>query len=754
MKWLCALILAALPHLSLAATVKVTSGEHDGFTRLVMEYGGPVDWVVGRTVDGYGLRLRGESPLYDLSAVFDIIGKSRLAAIWVDPETQMLRVGIACACHVIPFEFRPGIIVIDLKDGAPPKGSSFELALDGAAVKQLAPRPNPRPRTRPADTVRLVYDWTAPVPPDTPKPETVSRAPMAFETPDPATVDLTLQPLREQLLRQMSRGAAQGVIEMALPDDAIAARSSETFPSAQIRIGELPGISSGTGLPAHQGIAAAGQSCVGADSLAFETWGDARPMIEQMAEAMTNLTGEFDRPVAAAVEKAVRFNLFMGFGAEATQLLQAFPLEHTDVAVWKSLAHLIDDEPDPAPAFVGQANCDNAAAMWAILADPSPEDGAKRNAKAALLAFSALPLHLRRHLGARLADQFMALGEAESARAIRDAILRASGGPGVEVELLQARMEMDAGDPQAAETRASKMLADAGSSAGEALIAFTDARVAQVLPVEPSLVSALEAMVSEHSGTPDAPRYARALALAQAASGDFASALAGPEKSADTEILVWKLLAAIGEDDAVMNHAILSRTAALPAVGIETAALLGERLIGLGFPAQALQWLRPAENFDPVMVAQAHLRLHDAQSALDSLAQQTSPEALMMRGEALQMLGNEKSAAEIYVAAGDIAAGWRATGRAHDWPKLAEAGPEPWKHAAATTLAAGPAARPAPKASAGTTPVARDAAASAAAVAEEGPLARSRRLVDGSAATRAVLDTLLASLPIPQPGSE
>ncbi len=35
-----------------AAPVLVKSGEHDGFTRLVMEYDGPVEWSVGRNSDG------------------------------------------------------------------------------------------------------------------------------------------------------------------------------------------------------------------------------------------------------------------------------------------------------------------------------------------------------------------------------------------------------------------------------------------------------------------------------------------------------------------------------------------------------------------------------------------------------------------------------------------------------------------------------------------------------------------------------
>ena len=35
-----------------AAPVLVKTGEHEGFTRLVMEFPAPVDWQMGRSADG------------------------------------------------------------------------------------------------------------------------------------------------------------------------------------------------------------------------------------------------------------------------------------------------------------------------------------------------------------------------------------------------------------------------------------------------------------------------------------------------------------------------------------------------------------------------------------------------------------------------------------------------------------------------------------------------------------------------------
>lgn len=740
-RWLLVLLVMAVPLMAAAAPVVVKSGEHDGFTRLVLEYEGPVNWQVGRTSDGYELRLEGEAPAYDLSVVFDIIGKSRLAAIWVDPASKDLRIGIACNCHAIPFEFRPGIVVIDLRDGGPPKGSSFELALDGSDIDIRPVRPAPRPKARPTLPKSGGYDWIRlAVPPRGAAP--AAEKPMPAKA-DPAPVELDVidpdfQPLRDSLLRQLSRGAAQGVVEMALPRLPEAQRQGPPFPSVRIGDGELPGVSAGAGLPEHQNIASEGRECVPAEALDIASWGDERPVFEQMAEAMGGLSGEFDKPDTAALTRAVHFNLHLGFGAEVRQLMLAFPVDAPDGAVWKSLAYLLDGEPDPDPYFAGLASCEGPSALWALLSDPVPTKGTPIAARAVLLAFSALPIHLRRHLGSDVADRFLAMDDINSARAIRDAVLRAPGGEARDAELLQARMDMATGDHGAAAMRAEEALKEPGPRSGEALIAFTEAQVAQTLPIEAEIAMALAAMLPEHAGSPEEPQYRRATTLAAAASGDFGTALAQSGADGATVTDLWRLLARLGSDDDILAHAILPPGEAVPAVEGSTMAQLAERLIGLGFPADALRWLTPAENFDPLLRAKAHLAVPDPGAAIAVLDGTTDPAALMLRARAHQMLGDEEQAAQVFAAAGDEASGWRAEGRAQNWKALASDGPAPWKDAAASVLDAQ--ANP---------PTAAEGAAAEGVA--SGSLARSRQLVENSAATRAALDALLATLPAPPP---
>lgn len=695
-----------------AAPVLVKTGEHDGFTRLVMEFPTSVEWQMGRSADGYELRVTGQPANYDLSEAFKLIGKSRLAAIWVDAQTAGLRIGIACGCHAMPFEFRPGIVVIDLRDGPPPNGSSFEQPLypetpDNKAVAEGG------------------YDWQKQAlaelrgegAANTPKDRLAS-----LPSSDPA-----LQSLRESLLHQLGRGASQGIVDIGHPSPPQPLPPQE-FASARVSLGELPGVSVTNGLSRHTGLAADGQTCIAGDQLDLTSWGDERPVHHQMAEAMAGLVGEFDQPNAEALRKAIRFHLFIGFGIEARQLMRAFPVADSEAALWTSLARLVDAEPDPSSAFIGQAACDTPAALWALLADPALQAGAKINADAAYLAFSALPIALRRHLGPGLADRFLAVGDRASAAKVRDAILRAPGMAGPRVDLMQAQLDMTNADPAAAESRLNTLVTDSGPETPSALVGLATARVAQALPVTPDLVTALEAVLRERAGTEKEAETRHALLLARAASGDFDTAFESLPDARDAEPQLWHLLSKLGQDDAILRHAVLASDALQPRAPSDTAANLAQRLLDLGLAENALRWLPDASAADPLMLAQIHLQRRDGRSALAALTGLDTQEALALRAQAMQQLGDEAAAARLYAKAGDSTAELNAVHRAQDWADLGQRGAEPWKSAAAAL--AGPKA-PAPDGKA------------------EGPLAQGHELVAAAAETRAAVAALLNSVAAP-----
>ena len=713
-----------------AAPVTVTSGEHDRFTRLVLDFGQSVDWQVGRTRDGYALQLRtapGDLPQpYDLTKVFDLIGKGRLAAIWADPKTSQLNISIACACHAIPFEFRPGILVIDLRDGAPPKGSSFELALDGALVPALDAKPVPRPRPRPqADT--SAYDWTNRALADLKKPPaapTRQSSDLAMDLGDP-----TLQSLRDALLLNLSRGAAMGVVDLDLPNAEPKADGAAADPAmARIALGALPGIAMGAGLPEHRDVAAKGQNCPTADQLALSGWGSDAPILVQMSASAPGLVTEFDRPDPVAIAVAVRFHLFLGFGLESRQLLRAFAVQLPDTALLASLAYILDQDSDPDPAFRGLAACDSPAALWAVLSDPAPTPGDQVNKNAVLRAFSELPLHLRRHLGPGLAQRFLDLGDDRTAMTIRNAITRAPGDAGSQVGLMEAAIATAQGDPAAAEARLTAVLADPGPQAPAALVALANARVAQNLAVDPDLVSALESVLVEQTDTDQQALTRRALIGARAASGDFDQAFANLATTPDAAEDLWRILAKIGSDQAVLLHAVLPVGQEMPQTDPETKTALAARLLGFGMADQALRWVEGDLAQNRLLLAQIHLARRDGQAALAELDGLSDPTATALQAIAQTLLDDNATAAQTYTGLGDTDAARRSHARARDWPKIAALGPKDWG-AAVKNLS----------------PTPDDSAASPSTAS----LARGRQIANAAAQTRTDIAALLARVAAP-----
>ena len=713
-------LLVVLPFAAVAQPVRVTSGEHDGFTRLVLDYGTARDWRVGRTLDGYELRLADATPAYDLTGVYDLIGRSRLASVWVDPQSGALRIGIGCACHAQPFEFRPGIVVIDLKDGPPPRGSAFETALNGESLGDLAPRPVPRPRARPAAIAAAPseraapYDWTAAF--LTPGRPTQDSPPLPEADPD-------LRPLRDVLLHQLSRGAAQGLVDLALPN--LPATAAPAGEAAQIRVTRVPGVRIDSDPESPVGLMATGAACIADDRLDIANWGSGRPVSEQMATAMAGLLGEFDAPDPAAELRAVRFLLFAGFGAEARQLLAQGTARQPDAAALISLGHILDGSRDPEPAFVGMAACDTAAALWAILGDPAPPRGTALNRAAILRTFSALPVHLRRLIGPSLVDRLLVLEDAAAAEAVREAIRRAPGDAGPGIELMEARLDLESGDARAAEQRLEPLITSSGPGTPEALVAQVETLLARRAPADRAQITALEALLHERRDGPEAARFALALTRALALAGDFDRAFADlarvPAASAD----VWALLAETGPDSALLAHAI--RPGGItPQVAPPVAATLARRLSDLGFASQAADWLRQVPAPETALAARIALQSGDARAALRLIAGSGDPALTALRSEAFSRLSDEDALARMLAETGDEDARWRAVSRARDWPLLAQSAPSPLQPLAAAALG--------------------DAPAPAADPDTAGELARGRTLLDASAQTRRQIADLLSAV--------
>lgn len=880
-----------------AETVRIRTGEHGTFTRIVVDRGS-AGWSLGRAEGGYELRLAPATG-YDLAAAFRLIRRDRVATLAPGATPGSLAIGLGCDCHATAFRTATGALVIDIADGAPSSGSPFEAPLEslagpdgtgapappgsttdagvdtraepspGQAATGYAAAPDPRlalfwrgvrlpersaqapatrdrpagadlptPATPPAAptapsqqeaTAGLVRSAANPLQEMAPHPASASGSSRAPHAPDgdharaaphddnapavaeqesaPAPVpspghnmlpplpDARVTEAQTELLRQLSRAASQGLVELTvdpLPPGDHADTSHSTAdgepagppgdPHADLadtepqRTGAAQGdaVQSGAGgagrpLPVHAEtsidrdmlstlrapVTAEGARCLPDGAFDIAAWGDDRPLAVQIAEKRDGLVGEFDRPDPAAVMALARLYLFFGFGAESRAVLRAFAVTPQDEAVLSGLGRILDGQTPGAEApFATMTGCDSAAALWAVMAWPQLPPATNVDDGAVVRAFSALPPHLRRTLGPGLSERLIAAGATGAAASVRNAIARAPGDAGPALDLVEAKVAFAAGDPAAGQAELDPLARSNDPLAPEALILTIRSRLAGKQAVEPVLADSAEALAFEQRTSPTGAELTGLHILARASTGDFDRAFAAsqgwPEATSaalrnETAAGLFAMLAEKSDDRGFLAHYFRHRALfedASPDLMLRLD--VADRLAAAGFPGELRRVLAGEAGYTDRgrrLLARAALDEFAPDRALEELAGLAGPEAEALTAEALALRGDHAAAAARFEALGEVERAGLEAWRGGDTAKAAALGPGPLRETLGQITGGTPAAGRAPPPGEGGDEI--QAAA---------PLAAGRALVAQSRATREALSTLLAA-PDPAPAS-
>jgi hypothetical protein len=697
----------ALPLVAQARTAVVKSGEHAGYSRLVITNDRTEGWRLFRTATGYVLDLPGPDQRFDVSDVFRLIPRDRLNAIWVDPETGKLQLGVGCDCHATAVELRPGVLVIDIHDGP---GSAQEFLADGSAAPPLQgqPRPQrPKPRPREGETENALPPLSAALP----KP-LAEDARIAFQPP----ANRNLEAARDSLLRDLSKGAAQGLVDISGP------RPENNVPPASeglpIRIGTDLGMIAATNNPERPPMTATGAECPPEDALNIADWSAGSDALSLIGRINSGLTGEFDRPDQSAVLHATKAYLYLGFGAEARVVMSAFDLKDKNRPLWQDIAAIMDNETATDGRLAEFAPCDNAAALWSLLS----AGDASVNLPAMLRGFSALPSHLRAHLGPRLVEKLTLRGDAAAAKAVHDATLRGAMDDTPDVGLMKTTIALSNGEAEQATQLLQDLAATNGPAAAEALIRFVDLETEANRPIATDTATTLSALEQEHRGTDLEPRLRDARVLALAATGRFSDAFLTLQDGSPAEPKLWRILAASGKDEDIINHGISAKAEVASSMPETVRIAMAKRLLSLGFADSTLDWIGdPQEPEARLIAAQADLQRRDSRNAMRRLAGLSGDQADELRAQAADWL-RDPAAATIYERLGNDDAAARSLASRSAWTDLAKRAESLW------------------------TKPARRAADTPSDLPEEAPLAKAQALIAESAEARKELTELLMSL--------
>ena len=684
-----------------AQVVTVRSGEHGDFTRIVLTLPAAGDWRIGRTETGYEVELPTANPRYNLSDVYRLITKDRLRDIAADPASGRLRLDIGCACHVIPFEFGPRNLVIDIRPGPPPEASSFEVPLSGgAAMAGLTgigigaeaglpevTRPAPvLPDRKPAYSwidnrvaVRPIREPVLPFPKEPAPPGTEAPDSVADVLSQELDAEVDLAGFRELLIDQIGVGATQGVVDLQLPAKPTAREGAlETPEQARVALSRLPGLSVDAG-NRTDGLQTDGQTCPDEDRLAMKDWSATDDAASEISAAKGKLLAEFDLPQAEQITAATRVHLFFGFGAEARNLLFALSKNDPPDPFLVAMSYLVDEDRSLANPFANMQSCDSNAALWALLAAPDTEPLDGLNGAAVARGAMELPNHVRSVLAPRVVTRLQALNDPTNAEVVQNALARAVSKDDPTLRLLDAEIALSENRPAEAELHLNSL--DEGEATLAGLFARVEARFQQQIPVEQADILALEAFAFEQGSGAKKEDFQIALTRAYALSGAFEKAFGMAGASPQLDLDVWRILANSGADSDILTYAIGLTAPAHDLLPGNLRSTLAERLLKIGLPNAAERFLN--DETDTQLQAEVSLANGDGRKALRVLASAEGEAEPTLTAKAYEGLGQYETAADLLRAAGQEDEAARVERRQRKWPEPSGNEADPWAKLAA-----------------------------------------------------------------------
>lgn len=678
--------------MAFANPIVVRSGDHNGFTRLVMRLPEGVQWQVTETRGLKTITVSGHQAGFDTSRVFNVIPRNLLTGVRDYPSR--LELELSCECELNTFVEQNEFLVLDI--------------LDGPTLPPLEVRQAPRfVATQPASRFNfgdLLWSEYATDERENPL-KKGNQVEAGQDTVETAEVNLAAQTAlieetRQQLLLGIGDAASRGILEPATPDvqafeqQSLVSQDQEIFDSSEQEVVTvIPGtgnirITNARDVPASDAgtsFMLSGEACPDPAGVAVSSWGSEKPFGAQVSDLRKMLYSEVDRLDAATVQRLARTYLYFGFGAEAKQVLRLSSEVVAKNPELMDLANIMEYGFSQNPRFVHRfADCDSDLALWGVLAAREIPESKVFNEKAALRALAKLPEHLKRFLAPALSSRFSDRGDLESASiALRNVEL---GGDVAHADagIAKAKIAKKSGNTEIAENLLESVIEDNAAETPEALIAFIDNRLADEKDVPADIALLIETYAFERRNDSISKELMRAHVIASSYSNQFSKAfeaMAKPTIAAD-DILTAELLSHVftslskNADDITFLENFYAefpetREKMIPKSVFKTA----ERLLKLGFFTEAEKLLSTIDESNRttkmnLVQAEALLLMDAPELAMPLLENLDGEQVDHLRARVLMELGRNQSAFELFQATNTPDEAVRSAWLANNWADL------------------------------------------------------------------------------------
>ncbi len=677
-----------LPASAMANAIVVRSGEHDTFTRLVMQLPEGVEWSLLSGEFNSILELEGHRAGFDLTDAFAIIPRTRLNALVATNSRLQLQLG--CACLVQGFVEQNRFLVLDISDASNGLAETnpvikfsvlptTSFAVDDLLWSQyLSIEQQPSRIAQPADPVTHDGD------------ENTGRS-----TSQKSQVANS----RRQLLDAFSQAASVGLVTTTRPAGEPSllvpngSEEPEVFDSSEEQVREIGGIKQNLRITSSKDQPTAshsnpmtldGRICPEGIDIDIASWSTSSDLGAEIARSNKSLYDELGRINASEVVKRARTYIYFGFGAEAKQTLNLIPSLALEFPELHDISQVLEHGYMRNPVLMHQfANCDSDHALWGILATKKPIVGQEVESLAALRALEKLPDHLKYIFARELGERFLEMDEIESASIALRTLERLQENNSDTPKIARAMAERKRQNDFSANTTLDQIIEADTAEAPRAVIALISQHIADDTSVPPDIALLAEAFAFELKNSGEGPEMFAAYVQAAAKSAQYVKAFEALEKTPgempqakknDLENFVVAQLTSHADDleflENYFNQIQGKQSRLSPRVALE----LAERLISLGFFDDAETNLaQPMTGEDmeksKLLFAKIHFERKEYPAALAQLETLQGKHAARLRGRVLQALDEHLLAAANFQEASEDSSANLAKWLADEWPE-------------------------------------------------------------------------------------
>lgn len=570
-----------------AQDVKVKSGNHPEFARLVFYLKEPTAWEIEETPEGFKLFIEDDGVRFDISDVFFFIPRDRIFDL--QPSGSSIEILSACGCQARAFQFAPSIIVVDIADPGALAGTKEQAEVrrngfqGGNSISMLSEKESLFEFDFPAILTGTSYSFF----------EFSSGIRPIFRLADGDQNKIALTDMFG-LAREVGRAASLSLLSK---------NPSPHLNGVSRPLGQFADVMMRSTRDGGNFVGRVSEFCSYEDHFNVASWSDNEPL-EAIRLARDLISSDIDTVPRSNVVLAAQMLAFHGFGAEALQIISGFEVSGDDADALNLVAWVLEGRPEASSNVLKVLEgCADEVVLWKLLASPDGRIGSEHEMRSALREFYRLPAHLRAFLGPSFLKRLWGSGFLSESLGVIDASLAWAEGnhhfdSGDVVAHSYPLGRRDIGffrsiDPDTFMSLISKELEAAGVDFLETA-GITPEDIEFLVRTSMGSAASVDLLRSYTAGLVTAQNFSRA--------ADFLSSFSGSRHAADIPIPeitdeLYSGVLAVEDDYKFLSYVVLLREHAetlMPSP--EILRDLSSRLSDLGFSQSSRHFLRLSEG--------------------------------------------------------------------------------------------------------------------------------------------------------------